>query len=123
MRVSFCRSDVPENHVSVELESSDMNMVSVVFYYWLVGGQFAMSADRPTHIPQEKIFELTIRVELNGIFGGPQVRFFDPLGHLLQLTRPGSHTNMSVNLPEGGVTARDGSGDWTKVIDLSDHSL
>lgn len=70
--------------------------------------------------------EVEVTFELNGIMGGPAVTMWENMdrkrrGELLDLARPGSSVSLDIPLPEGGAIARDGIGDWTKIINLSNR--
>lgn len=66
---------------------------------------------------------LEIEFDLNGVMGGPAVTFRElqsPLcGALLDTPRHGAPASLDIRLPEGVLTARDGVGDWTRLINLS----
>jgi len=66
---------------------------------------------------------LEIEIETSGIMGGPAVTFREVgrslRGELLDLSRHGSHASMDIMLPAGVLHARDGVGDWTKIVNFS----
>ncbi len=84
---------------------------------------FQNQEDMPPHlISGEQRGTLEIKIDVEGMFGGPLVSFYDEKGLILNLKRRSS-ASLAVHLPEGGVTARDGIGDWTKVITLSKDEI
>lgn len=92
----------------------------VTFYYVREGEDFKVLEERPY---QGEYGELEIEIAQKGEMGGPSVTFREVgrglRGELLDLPRKGSPASMDIALPEGILLARDGVGDWTKIINLS----
>lgn len=92
----------------------------VTLYYVREGEGFKILEEKPD---QNEHGVLEIEIELKGIMGGPSVVFREIgrglRGELLDLPRKGSPASMDITLPEGILLARDGVGDWTKIVNLS----
>ncbi len=119
---------VPEGELVVK--ATGCESLTITLYYTKAEEGFKVFTEKPEGIKEEDLRTLLIEVQVNGMFGGPLVCFSTPDCHrpvvtdLLQMKRAYAPVaSLAVHLPEGGVSARDGIGDWIKAITLSKTKL
>ena len=96
--------------------------IEIILYYVREGDGFKIVEQRPTEGPYGV---LSATFELEGMMGGPAFTFRElpsvMLNELLATSRKSSGASLDIQMPEGIVTARDGVGDWTKFLNISER--
>ncbi len=101
------------------LPTFDPLHVKVTMQYFKGDSGFVLvTKETPAPIGAE-VFELECELDLEGMFGGPLVYFQDKGGQIFLTKRSHAPVSLAIHFPHGGVSARDGIGDWDKAFSLS----
>ena len=121
MKVRYLSNYVGQD-LELDVAFKNLTGIILVLFYYKEGDEFKVVSTKDKVPLGVESHELEIKVDFEGMFGGPLVYFYDHGAGLLNLKRA-SAASLAIHLPKGGVSARDGIGDWSKGITLSKQRL
>ena len=104
---------------AVLLPTFEPKSLTVTISYYKDGDGYVVVTERNKPPVGVEVHELECVLDVEGMFGGPLVYFHDKGGKIFFTKRPFASVSLAIHLPEGGVSARDGIGDWNKSFSLS----
>ncbi len=117
---------IPDGELDLNVECERLG---IKLYYTKTEKGFQVFQKKPENYDDKTFGTLYIQIEFEGMFGGPLVTFHTSsrnpheLDLIQSIRRNSSVVSMGIHLPHGGVSARDGVGDWRKAFSLSRDRL